>query len=549
MRARWLSPVAALLLGAWAPGFAQVDVPDDATGAAETPPPGGSSPDRESEPENPEPPVPEGATAESGQTEEMGEGETGEPDAAEEETMEADAEVVPEEPALPDEPGMVDDALIAPDDGGAGLEMDESLLLQEFGAFDLAPDPEAPTASAAAGTPVDGESAAADEAVPAEPDSPFDLGGHVGLEYRQYFKSPQDPRQPDFNFSLVINPEFSYEWEGERRTVLNFSPFYRLDQEDDERSHFDVRELNVLTVGDRWDLRVGAAKVFWGATEAVHWVDVINQTDLVENLDGEDKLGQPMVNLNLQTDWGNISLFALPYFRERTFTGAAGRPRTIPRIDGDRAVYESAAREWHQDFAARWSKSIGGVDVGLSYFHGTSREPSYLLGLDRGETVLLPYYELIHQGALDVQWTFSDWLLKLETVYRSGQGDEGFFLIAGGFEYTFHGILGTQADLGVISEMLYDTRGNNPLNPYENDIVVGLRLAANDLRDTTLLASAITDLHDGSTVLSLEGSRRMGEHWKLVMEARGFAGIPADDFPLNGFRNDHYVQIGLERHF
>jgi hypothetical protein len=41
----------------------------------------------------------------------------------------------------------------------------------------------------------------------------------------------------------------------------------------------------------------------------------------------------------------------------------------------------------------------------------------------------------------------------------------------------------------------------------------------------------------------------MGEHWKLVSEARGFGWIPHDDFPLNGFRDDSYVQIGLERHF
>ncbi len=490
--------------------------------------------------------TPNGEVEMNGEEEEFPPGEV-DADAAEIPADGTGEEVVPDVPEIPEEPGMADDALIAPEDAGAAMEMDESLLLQEFGDFDLEATP--PTEATSADSAVESDASATEEPAPPEPESPFDLGGFVGLEYRQYFKSPQDPRQPDFDFSLVINPEFSHEWKGERRNVLNFSPFYRWDQEDDERTHFDVRELNLLTVGERWDLRVGATKVFWGATEAVHWVDIVNQSDLVENLDGEDKLGQPMVNLNLQTNWGNVSLFALPYFRERTFTGAAGRPRTLPRIDGDRAVYESAAQEWHQDFAARWSKSIGGADVGLSYFYGTSREPTYLLGLDKGETVLLPYYEIIQQGGLDVQWTLSDWLLKLESVYRTGQGDEDFFLFAGGVEYTLHGIFGSQADLGLIGEMLYDTRGNNVLNPYENDIAVGFRLAANDLRDITVLCSAITDFDDGSTVLNMEGSMRMGEHWKLVMEARGFAAIPADDFPLNGFRNDHYVQIGLERHF
>jgi len=54
---------------------------------------------------------------------------------------------------------------------------------------------------------------------------------------------------------------------------------------------------------------------FWGVTEFQHLVDIINQTDLVENIDTEDKLGQPMINLALINDWGTVDLFIMPYFR------------------------------------------------------------------------------------------------------------------------------------------------------------------------------------------------------------------------------------------
>ena len=40
-----------------------------------------------------------------------------------------------------------------------------------------------------------------------------------------------------------------------------------------------------------WSLSIGLGKVFWGVTEFNHLVDVINQTDLVEGIDGEAKLG------------------------------------------------------------------------------------------------------------------------------------------------------------------------------------------------------------------------------------------------------------------
>ena len=72
-------------------------------------------------------------------------------------------------------------------------------------------------------------------------------------------------------------------------------------------------------------------------------MDIINQTDQVDQVDGEEKLGQPMINLSLVRDWGIVDLFVLPGFRERTYAGEEGRPRT-PLPVSDDAVYESPRR-------------------------------------------------------------------------------------------------------------------------------------------------------------------------------------------------------------
>ena len=76
-----------------------------------------------------------------------------------------------------------------------------------------------------------------------------------------------------------------------------------------------------------WELRLGIGKVFWGVTESRHLVDTINQSDGVEDIDGEAKLAQPMATLSWIRDWGVVELLVLPYFRERTFAGVEGRPR------------------------------------------------------------------------------------------------------------------------------------------------------------------------------------------------------------------------------
>lgn len=81
-------------------------------------------------------------------------------------------------------------------------------------------------------------------------------------------------------------------------------------------------------------------KEFWGVAEARHLVDIINQTDEVENFDREDKLGQPMINLALINNWGTLDFFLLTGFRDRTFPGREGRLRTFPEIDVGEERYE-----------------------------------------------------------------------------------------------------------------------------------------------------------------------------------------------------------------
>ena len=151
-------------------------------------------------------------------------------------------------------------------------------------------------------------------------------------------------------------------------------------------------------------------------------MDIINQTDLVENPDGEDKLGQPMLMVSVPADWGTLDLFLMPYFRERSFPGRAGRLRGPLRVDTEKAQYESSAEEWHTDFAVSLSRSIGEWDIALSHFYGTSREPSFIAGMDGDEPVLIPYYEIINQTGLSLQFITGEWLWKFEGIVRKRTG-------------------------------------------------------------------------------------------------------------------------------
>jgi len=189
----------------------------------------------------------------------------------------------------------------------------------------------------------------------------------------------------------------------------------RLDAHDASRTHFDLREASVLWLRDGWSLMAGVGKVFWGTTESVHLVDIINQSDAVEDIDNEAKLGQPMVNFTLERDWGALDLYVLPFFQERTYPASEGRLRGLAPVLGD-AEYESDAGCWHPDFAARWSHALRDVDLGVAGFYGTSREPHLLPTEAENGLALKPYYSIIDQFSVDAQYTRGATLWKLEAM-------------------------------------------------------------------------------------------------------------------------------------
>lgn len=371
--------------------------------------------------------------------------------------------------------------------------------------------------------------------------------GYVAAEARGFFHAPIDPDQHGANVSLAAEPEFSHHWDG-RKQSFRFVPFLRWDQHDSRRSHVDVRELSWVKAAQAWELRVGVRKLFWGVTESQHLVDVINQTDLVENIDGEDKLGQPMINLALIHDWGTLDLFALTGFRERRFPGRDGRLRTIPPIDSGLSQFESARGRGRVDTAVRWRQTIGAFDIGLAHFHGTARDPRLLPGLDGlGRIVLIPFYDVVDQSSLDLQATLGQWLWKLELVSRRQQG-ERFTAATGGFEYTLVGVLNSAIDLGLLAEYLWDDRDERAPTPFQDDLFLGARLAFNDAQSTDLLAGVIGDRDLDTRFYNLEASRRIGDHWKLSLELRALSGVPPAD-PFYSLRRDDYLQIELSRYF
>lgn len=374
----------------------------------------------------------------------------------------------------------------------------------------------------------------------------WEATGFVGVDSRTFWEDESFPSQQD-GLGSSVKLQAEYYWRSDDgRHRFSAIGFGRYDELDEERSHADLREAYWGYDGDGWDVTMGVRKVFWGVAESFHLVDIINQTDLIEDIDQEDKLGQPMVNFNLQRDYGRFEFYVMPRFRERTFPGVEGRLRTPLVVDTDNAVYESSDGDRHADFALRWSHYFGDVDVGAYVFDGTSREPEFLLA-EEGDR-LLPVYEQITQVGVEAQLTRDAWLWKFEGIRRETR-EETFNAAVAGLEYTFYGVGGRAADIGVLFEYLHDGRNAlSPPTPFDDDIFVGARLALNDSSDTSVLAGAVVDTETHETFLNVEAERRFGDSVTVEMRLRAFGNADPGE-RLSAFEQDDYLQLSISWYY
>ena len=375
-----------------------------------------------------------------------------------------------------------------------------------------------------------------------------EIYGEIEIEGTGFFESPQFAEQTHSGASLAGEFTVLSEW-SDGDIAFKFTPFGRIDSQDDARTHVDIRELKIDVTEGPWSATFGVDTVFWGKTEVVHLVDIINQTDQVEAIDDEARLGQPMLRVGYLTDFGEFSAFYMPYFRERTFPGAEGRLRLDPAVDTDNPIYDTGAEEWTPSFAGRFSGVFADVDLGLSAFHGIGRDPSFVpVG-----TSLRPVYERITQTGLDVQYTSDATLYKLEAIWRGGQRnalglEEDFVAATGGLEHTLFGFADTNADVGLLVEYAWDSRQDEALTTFQNDLFGGIRLALNNEDDTTMLLTGSVDTTDGSMSARLEGETRLTSNISAAIEAQGFFDR-ASGAARSPFADDSFVRLKVKYFF
>lgn len=419
------------------------------------------------------------------------------------------------------------------------------------------------------------------------------LGGALELQGRAFFKQDEDRNSA----SIALKPSLFHSW-NDRQTRIEVELFYRLDSLDDRRSHGDVRSLYVQHLGRDWEALAGFAQVRWGVTESRKLVDVINQSDFVEDIAGDAKLGQPMLALTWLPEVGAVDLFVMPYQRARTFPGPDGQPRVGFDFAPEEARYEASERQRRVDVAGRLRMRFGALDLNLSVFDGTARDPDILPCLRRGSgfagtaegpncevvadatvpeaplanqvldvlqalglvdddvelfdrvlanIVLVPEYTRLRQFGVEAQYIVGGMALKLEAVARERGGVASQAAVAG-FEYALPRFFSTGWDVTALAEYLFDERRTLINSRSDNDLFVATRISLNDIPGTVFEAGFFMDRSGNDHLMQLQASRRFGQNWRGAVTARHFERVPTEPF-LDFLRDESMVRLSVERYF
>ena len=341
--------------------------------------------------------------------------------------------------------------------------------------------------------------------------------GEVSFDNRYFFNvglQEQEKNHSSFSFSPEI-------FKDDSNRIFHFKAKLRRDSEDPGRNLNDIQELYLINIFEDKEIKFGVSKEFWGVTETSHRVDIINQTDFTEGFDGEEKLGQPMIKISLERSWGLLDVYALLGFRERNFSGIEGRLRLPLSINEKNSLYSSSSKNKRVDFAFRWSNYYDDLDIAISHFSGTSREPRFLPSPNE-INVLVPLYEVIDQTGLEIQYLLDSLAIKGEVISRSGHGDR-YTAATYGFEFTQVGFLQTRMDLGWVVEFNHDDRLES--SPF----VLGTRFSFNDIYDSQILSGFIINDKSKELGFLLEASRRVGECCLLSLEGVYFDDTDEDN--------------------
>ncbi|MCA9539652.1 MAG: hypothetical protein KC620_12235 [Myxococcales bacterium] len=393
--------------------------------------------------------------------------------------------------------------------------------------------------------------------------------GSVAIEGRAFVPDDDDTTD-DIGLALATRLEAGWTPKPFEAALRLFG---RVDAFDEERAIFVPEEAYVGFNLSPVKMRVGWQLQNWSATEAFHPADVINSRNFDSRIENPDKLGEPMVSVQVRVLWGSVTAFYMPFRVAPHLPGPSSRLSFAPEgVTPGSPVFAGRDRQIGTDliahqFALRLRQTIGDADISLHVVqHQDRAQPTQVF--DRQSMQPRPLYHFVTQYGGTYQHVLGDFVLKVEAVHREfmypdlstryvlvqrEQIDHSQF--AGGLEYGWSYEGGADGVVVLEAQVLRTVNGEDDrdLHPFQRDVLLGYRHVFNDIEGRRLQVGVIFDIEDAPQLLGTASyEQRLSDVWSFNAGLRiVFAPTPEDDAPRGLQRLDgaHELNLTLARYF
>ena len=420
--------------------------------------------------------------------------------------------------------------------------------------------------------------------------------GELSLETRAFWI---DSDSLTDDYGLALAGRFQFKWKS-KYWRLKLGAFGRVGALDINRSLLFAEDA-YIAFRNRWiRIRIGAQVLNWSATEAFHPADIINSRNFDSNLENAEKLGEPMVSLNVRLwEGARLEAFYMPlrlaprlpgtnsrlsFSPSSTTTSLSSTP--IRLVLGDilfvnRNGAISRQLVSHQ-WGARLAQTVGGADIAVQVVqHNDRSQPSFAgESFDLSDGVpssfrIQPVYNFVTHAGLTYTHVIEDIVIKLESAYRyfhhvdassrlnitafGPLRPKAHIQVAAGIEYGWVYPNDHEATLILEGQAFIwpEGRARGPSGqafqgPFENDVLLGYRHSFNDEDSKELMFTFISDVTRWPEVLvSASYSQRLSDVWGIKTGIRLIWAPPTDAFPTNlqALNTDHQLNLSVTRYF
>lgn len=382
-----------------------------------------------------------------------------------------------------------------------------------------------------------------------------------------------DPTTDDYGVGMLGRAEAAANYNAWR---LKGRAFGRVDAVDEQRSALVVEEAWAQYGGDWGQLRVGADIINWTATEAFHPADIINARNLDSDFENLEKLGEPMVALTIKVGKGRIVAMGMPFYTEPIMPSPRSRLSFAPGLPvrPRRLQLNTSGELTDKNFggqgALQIAQTFGPADIAIHAVHHLDRyQPVYVTGPVAGPAGAL-LFQTVTQVGLTYAQSLGSFLTKLELGYRYfhrpaaaavplvgplDNRDHAQMAVGGEYMHTHPNSFDSTILIeGQFYAGIENKLQRRALGLFQRDVLVGYRLAFNDIKDKSILLLGIFDLENaGELMASVAYQQRLSDVWGIEASARAMhAPNPNPLLPPTGIENlrrADQVRLALTRYF